>query len=445
VEGAEIFRRPGLEDVDLNVGFIAFYSRRVGQALDASGFQVLPLRIRAGMKWTQRSTGWDAGFLAAVTDPVQTPPPGWPSIPRTWIGTARFRLNVGGGRLGVQHAFREDAGTLVQLVAVDFYRRLGGVQWMEQVLGGWSRNGARTLAHTGGFAWISRRRLLSTWGGYRWLDTTAFFLHRSLSFLPQSRYGERSFEWMVGPVRVWPGRPVQYLMAGLGVSYLREPDEVARAHPGVTADSRSVKAVLRMRFRNGWGAGGSLMYGRWYEADTLFPGWRASLHLSSDWSRTVAFWSGTSLLHDYNYARQVLGVTGQMMGGLRWQMNNQTALYAEGFLTREWDGAWRPLGVSLILRPSLSLTLRKGMDLRIYTNPYGVDPFTRSEARGRQTYSWQEPRWIQNQYGVFLAWNVRPKSWVYLTLQQSQTWDEEEDRWVQEGGMAVKVRWLFLF
>ncbi|MCF6192331.1 MAG: adenylate/guanylate cyclase domain-containing protein [Candidatus Hydrothermae bacterium] len=258
-------------------------------------------------------------------------------------------------------------------------------------------------------------------------------------------YGERSFEVMAGPVRVWPGRTVQFLSAGVGVIYLKELREAALAPAGVTADSRSLKAALRLRFRNGWGMGLWGLYGRWYEAGTRFPGWMTGVHLSSDWSRTVAFWSSTTLLHDYNYARQVLGITGQVMGGLRWQANNHTALYTEAFLTREWDGAWQHLYTTLILRPSLSVTLRKGLDLRIYANPYGAFPYSRSELRGRDVYTWREARWIQNRYGVFLSWNLRPKSWVYVTLQQTQTWDEDRDRWHQEGGMALKVRWLFLF
>jgi len=447
VEGAEIFRRPRLEDVELNVGFTTFYSRRVGQVLIPYGpyAQVIPQRVRAGLKWTQRSTGWDAGMLVAVGDPVTSEVLGGDTVPRTWIGTERFRWNVGGGRLGLQHAFRTAGDTTVQLLAVDYYVRRGPFQWMEQVVRGESNQGEHTLAHTGGVAYLSRNRPLSFWAGYRWLDTTAVFLHRTLSFLPQASYGERSFELMAGPVRVWPGRTVQYLSAGVGVTYLKELREAAMAPAGVTADSRSLKAALRLRFRNGWGMGWWGLYGRWYEAGSRFPGWMTGFHLSSDWSRTVAFWSSTTLLHDYNYARQVLGITGQVMGGLRWQANNHTALYAEAFLTREWDGAWRRLYTTLILRPSLSVTLKKGLDLRVYANPYGASPYTRSEWRGREVYTWREARWIQNRYGVFLSWNVRPKSWVYVTLQQTQTWDEDQDRWHQEGGMALKVRWLFLF
>jgi len=422
-EGNEVFAPSGSER---GSGFYQplelFYSRRIGKKLPDGGEVPLLLGTRA----FGRLDDWEyGGFLAATDEKGYTIGEEKRTEPRALFGSLRLKRQIlKNSSIGLLYAGKttkdENAGVL------DIDGAFRGADWqLAYQLAGSHRDSLRDFASSAGFKIIKQRWLLAARSRYVGEDFDA----SQIGFVPWRGTGELT---VIGGPRWYfeKGYIKDVLIYTGGQTYYEKIDDFV---------DRWGTLGINMQFRNNWGYEVSLSGGRSkdqgkaydsYELDystwcNIFPSWEASMY--------------GGVARTYNFARDYLGLFSWTEGAVEWRALDELEVGTSLGAFVEWDPESRLEDVTLNARPYFSLTPVNNLNIRVYLD----NLFVRSADNVQQVIG-----------GLLFSYNFRPKSWIYLAINELRDRSDELDGGgtllpnrlhLVDRAAVVKLKYLFYF
>lgn len=410
LEGMEIFR---LSDLGEDRGFFdrlnIFYTRRIGKSLNGD---VVP--IIGGLKATHKTEHWNFGLLGAYTDSLETEP-------ERGFGVFRMSRKILGN---------SEAGILFSGTAIDedsynyalgfdgVYRR-GFNQMIMQVAMS-QRDEKQGWAVTSGYIGLMRGFLVMS---------SAEIVHDSfdvaeIGYVPWA--GLKKFFIMAGPQRSYERGFIRTLFYGPSINVFQEPGE----------DSTSIIGgfAFNPNFRNNWGFNLEAYAGPVYEADTHYVKRNANLGF---WGALGGqqFNFGGNYEYSYNYYR---GYVANMVSGwyrIAYGIIDNAAVVLNGNEWLEWDPDNNLVSITSVLTPRTDIRFNADMMLSVFNQMVFATP-------GNE---YGMTNLVSNRLGVLFSWNFRPKSWVYIALNDYNVEDEQGQMELYDRVAAVKAKYLVYF
>ncbi|UCF79858.1 MAG: carbohydrate binding family 9 domain-containing protein [Candidatus Eiseniibacteriota bacterium] len=202
---------------------------------------------------------------------------------------------------------------------------------------------------------------------------------------------------------------------------------------------RAAVLGINMQFRNNWGYEISLVTGRAKELDKEFA--LNEVNFSS-WSNISAKWNGSlwgGYAKTYNFSRDYLAFFSWAEGEVDWHALDILDLGSSLGVFIEGNPDNRIEDVTYNARPFLSLTPVNDLSVRLYLD----NVYVRSTGRIEQIIG-----------GLLFSYNFRPKSWIYLAINEVQDRSTEYGAigtplpnrlHVTDRACVVKVKYLFYF
>ncbi len=416
VEGMDAFRLAHLGDGPFTPLDI-FYSRRIGKSLNGD---VVP--IIGGGKLTSKAQDWNFGVLGAYTgeysrnDTVLETEHGFGAV------RAKRRL-LGNSEVGVLlDGSMVDQDDYNVALATDLVLRRGARQFITH--GAVSdKDGKRGWALSSGYhGFIGKYQ--TNFAGAVINDS---FDVSDIGFVPW--VGHKELVAAVGPLNRYRSGAMSTLYYGPGLSLSRSP--------GSRGWSKHGFFEVNPSFRNGWGFDANLDAGPSYEMDTSYFSRSASLHF---WGRFFGNLINGSLRYgyQYNYQRGFIANSGSSTLTLHYAITENLRVGAISNVWVEWDTTGTLLAMTPLFRPNVGIVFNADMNLTVFSEIVMATPgaeIGETEVRTART-------------GVLYSWNFRPKSWIYIALN-----DYRADDLAQPGTDmqllyqigAVKAKYLLYF
>ncbi|MGQ9603483.1 MAG: DUF5916 domain-containing protein [bacterium] len=418
LEGREIFRMAGFGS---GTGFYRpldiFYSRRIGKSIDGEFVPIL-----AGLKLTNRAERMEYGFLGALTDELSK---GGDIIePKRffWGLRARRRLftNSDFGALlsGTRGVGMKD-DTYNYAIGLDGAYRSGANQLVVQ--GALSnRNGRTGYAFSSGFKGFFKN-LLVLYSAEAIQDS---FDVRDIGYVPWS--GRSKILFVGGPYEEYAEGMLSSYWSGFGIMLEKEPG----------ADwSESMILSTTGQFRNNWGINLEIYMGPYSEADTSY--FKHGGHISVSGSGPKrSFWFGGSIFYDYNYSRDFLAYSGSTWQGFYWTPIPRISFMINSTIWIECDTTNSVIAMWPMATPRILVAISPKMNFSIFNEFVFSTPG--SELRRTEIAS--------NRFGFIFSYNFKPKSWLYIALNDHRARDPEIGHLVLSDRVtAIKAKYLVWF
>ncbi len=415
LEGQEIFR---MSDFGENMNFFEplniFYSRRIGKSMNGDAVPII-----AGAKLTNKSEKWNLGVLGAYTDKY--------SMNDTVLEQAR-----GFGVLRTKRNLFKNSdigmlfsGTMVDKDVYNYTRGLDGVyrKGVTQLIvqGAMSdKNGGRGWALSSGFSDLI---------GDFFTFVSAMIVSNSfdvsdIGFVPWP--GQKQFMLMSGPYKNFPKGFLKDLYIAPGI--------VVNQEPGNKNWSRLGILEINPNFRNNWGFDISTTLGPYYEADTNY--FYRELNFVS-WGNLASqiFECGCNYNYSYNYRRGYLAYQGSNWLTLNYSIIPQLIIGSNTRLWIEWDTLNTIIAMTPLLRPQIIVRFNAYMNLSLFSELVMEAPGTDLGATDL----------LSNRIGMLFSWNFRPKSWLYIALNDYREQNETGQLKPQYTIGAIKAKYLIYF
>jgi len=414
LEGTDIFRMSSFGE---GAGFFQplriFYSRRIGKSINN---EVVP--IIGGLKITSKSERLNYGVFGAYTDEI--------SHNDTIIEPAR-----GFGVLRAKYkVFKaSDLGVLFSgsRVSGDTYNYAFG-------LDGTYRSGPSQLIIQGAFSDKDNKKGWAFNSGYKGLNMNFLTLAnaqvvsdsfdvRDIGYVPW--VGMKKVMLFTGPFWQYQKGMIRNFWVGFGGALAQEPGNKNWGKIGLVC--------FNPNFRNNWGANLELEAGPYYEADTnyLFR----ILNLSI-WGNGAKYniWTGTNVSYKYNYSRGFLAYQALPYAGFYWTMMPRISLELDCNNWVEWDTTNTIIAIWPMLTPRIYFTITPTMNLSIFNEFVFTAPGTDF---GKTDY-------LTNRFGFLFSYNFKPKSWLYIALNDYRANQGDGLRLKNQVG-AIKAKYLVYF
>jgi hypothetical protein len=391
-----------------------FYSRRIGKSLNGD---VVP--IISGLKLTSKTSEWNVGILGAYTDEYTH---GDSLIePYRKFGVARIKRRV---------LTNSDIGVILSSAVVDRheYNYAAGID-------GVFRSGINMIDFQAAMSDLNGKK---GWAFESYSDVQfpafmiggyAEFVHDSfdvsdIGYLPWA--GNKEIEIWGGPYRDFPSGAISHAYAGPEVSFSQEP--------GDTNWSTVISLETELNMRNGWGCHSFSSVGRVYEADTNYLYRNIDFSL---WGKVLGqfmnIWAG--YWYGFNYARGFPAYTGSSSFTYNYSIIEQLSAGLNTNLWIEWDTSGTVLSMYQRVRPNVLFRFNADARVSLFSELVMLTPGT--EYGKTELYS--------NRIGALFSWNFRPKSWIYLALNDYYAQEELGKVEHQYQIAAVKMKYLLYF
>jgi hypothetical protein len=412
VEGNELFRQTSVGGGPF-WPLQLFYSRRIGRPVGQE-----PVPILSGLKLTTRSRDWSFGALGAVTDQL-TDTTGSVLEPRRGFAVLSGKTGLpDDSRLGMLFA-----GTVAN---GDGYNYTLGADWNHSEGPHRSTVQAALSDHTGTLGWALN-------SGYNGLigDVMLFgkvqaisdsFSVEDIGFVPWA--GNKEISFGAGP-----------RIDGNGGSFRRlnvVPGVYAFQSPGSNEMSYGGSVWTDINFRS-WGLNLEGDAGCTHEAGTGFFGRSARL---SYWSNSLKdnLNFGAGYNHSYNYARGWLADNYSGWLTYTYYFWGRVALMLSANSWWEANPDCDIVGVTSAVRPKVDFRINSKISFNVYSEMVFNTPETR----------FGETDLASNRVGFLFSWNFRPKSWLYVAVNEYQA-DYGNGLELADRVAAVKLRYLLYF
>jgi hypothetical protein len=410
LEGTEIFR---MSDFGENRGFFdrlsIFYTRRVGKSLNG---EVVP--IIGGLKATHKAENWNFGLLGAYTDSLETEP-------EREFGVFRMKRKI---------LENSDAGILFSGTRIDNERynyaigldgvyRKGFNQFIVQTAA--SDNGGKQgwAVSSGYFGLLKGFLVLSS---AEVVDDS--FDVSDIGFVPWA--GLKKFFLMAGPQKNYQKGLIRTLFYGPALIVYREPGE----------DSTSILGGFSFNpnFRNNWGFNLEGYAGPVYEADTHYT--HRSVNLSA-WGPFAGQQTnfGADYEYSYNYYRGYVANMFSNWYRVAYGIIDNASFVLNGNEWIEWDPDNNLVAITSVLTPRIDIRFNADMMLSVFSQMVFETPRT----------EYEETNLVSNRFGALLSWNFKPKSWVYVALNDYNIEDANGQMELYDRVAAVKAKYLVYF
>jgi len=417
LEGMDIFRMAGFGDWGFFDPLEIFYSRRIGRLMDGDAVPII-----GGLKLTAKSKDWNFGALGAYTDDFLD----------TLNGQVVEESHRGFGVLRVRRSILDnsDIGMLFSGSAVDrdTYNYALGID-------GVYRKDAHQFIIQGAVSDKDRKKGWAINSGYFGFIknfitfVSAKVIHDSfdvadVGFVPWA--GEKRLLLMSGPYRQFQKGFLRDYFVAPGINLIQEPGDSNWSKLGLVE--------INAHFRNNWGFDLSTAVGPYYEADTNYT--HRSINLSV-WGKLFGnhLEFGNRYTYSYNYRLGFLAYQGHHWFTYTYSFIPNLSAGFASMLWLEWDDAQSIVAMWPMLRPKIFIRFNADMSLDIFDEIVMTIPET----------NFGERELVSNRIGAIFSWNFRPKSWIYIALNDYRAQDAVgEVQPVYRIG-AVKVKYLFYF
>jgi len=415
LEGNEIFR---MSDYGEDFGFFEpldiFYSRRIGKSIDG---EVIP--ILTGLKLTNKSEKWNVGALGAYTD-------GYSKSdtviePRRGFGVFRVERRV---------LENSDIGMLISgtMADKDDYNYAVGLE-------GVYRKGFNQFILQGAVSDKSKKRGWALSSGY--LGMVKGFLTMVSAEIVQDSFDVSDIGFMP-----WVGRKQLMAISGPFKTYPKgffrnlyiAPGILAVQEPGNENWSKLGYFMINSNFRNNWGVNFELSGGPYYEADTNY--FYRSIHLSL-WGNIAGnhLNFGGNYCYSYNYWRGFLAYHSSSWASFNYSVIPPLRLGLSSNMWIEWDTLHNLIATTPRVTPRIEFRFNADMKVEIFNEFVMTMPKA----------SLSETELLTNRLGLLFSWNFKPKSWLYIALNDYRVQDDEGNLQLENQIGAIKAKYLFYF
>ncbi len=415
LEGKDIFR---FSDFGQFVGFFKplniFYSREIGKSMNGE-----PVPILGGLKFTNKSENWNLGALGAYTDEYSEKD----SLiePRRSFGVLRAK-----GRLfensDIGMLF---SGTMVDrndynyAIGLDGVYRKGFNQFILQ--GALSDKNAKK-------GWVFSSAFFGLLGDFGVISSAEVvqdsFDVSDIGFVPWA--GRKKFMLICGPFKTYPKGFLRNSLLGPGIVVIREPGDENYSKLGVIE--------INANFRNNWGFDLSFSGGPYYEADTNYLARGMNLSVWGNGTKYSLNFGG-NYGYSYNYGRGFLAYQGSNWLSGRYTILPQLSLSLSSNIWVEWDPSNTLLAITPRLTPRISFKINANMSLEVFNEFVMKMPET----------DFKETELLSNRVALLFSWNFRPKSWLYIAINDYREQNEEGSLQFKDRIGAIKAKYLFYF
>lgn len=435
VDGSDIFRFSTIGESSfqpLNI----FYSRMIGRSVNGEAVPIM-----GGAKLTHKSRDWSLGLLAAYTDEfddsVHIGGYKYPVFePKRSFGAARIsRRLMGNSQVGLlASGTRLNSDTFNLAGGLDAVYRRGSNQFLFQ--GAISdRNHKQGWAFSSGFRGFTGPLLSMALAEA--IDDS--FDVSDIGFVPWM--GRWRASAMTGPYWTFRSGPVRNFYLAAGVNAVREPGTARWSKYGFLVNS--------VNLRSNRGTNLELVYGTNYGYDPYRMVDFELVYRSASFNTWGILWGNNFNMslnyeHGYNYQRGYAAYQGSNFIQYNYSIVSPLSVGANGNLWIEWSQNNHVIGMVPRLRPSFLWRITSKMTLNCFNEMVMATP---GSDLGRTTLS-------SNRLGALFSWNFRPKSWLYVALNdysgQEPRFDDNmmlSDHIMrpQYAIAAVKVRYLIYF
>lgn len=392
-----------------------YYSRRIGKSINGDAIPIL-----GGLKVTHKSEDWSVGMLGAYTGEYTDTLFGLEE-PNRWFGAFRAKRRVFGNSdvgmlfsstyadtndynyaLGVDGAFRKGANQLLMLAAASARDDKRDWAFVSEYYG-----------FIGNFRASAEVEVIG--------DS---FDVQDIGFVPWT--GQKRFAAFFGPHRTYRQGYVRQWELTPGFELLKIPGE----------NDWSTFGALEyyINFRTNWGFEVDLWAGRAYEADTnyFFRSFAFSM-----WAQLFGqvFNCGSNNSYAYNYFRGYPAYQSANWLRFAYSIIPPLSIVLSTNLWVEWDTIGTVLAMWPRIRPRLDFRINADMTMALFDEIVMYTPQT----------NLGETEFIANRLGFLYSWNFRPKSWLYIALNDYRAQDETGSLQPQYRIAAIKATYLFYF
>lgn len=422
-EGNEIFMPSGRER---SSGFYQplelFYSRRIGKKLpDASE---VPLLV--GTKTFGRISSWEyGGFLALTGEKDYLLDGETHTEPQALFASVRMKRQIlDNSSVGLLYVGKNTEDGQTGVIDIDGAFRASDWQLAYQLARSY-RNSEGDFASSACLKIAKERWITAIRGRHIGND----FDINEVGFVPWK--GTAELTALTGPVWYFDEGNLRQLLIYFGGLLNYEKADAYTDRVGLLG--------INMQFRNNWGYEVSFLPGRardlenkydFYEVD--YSTW---FNVSPKWNANV---SG-SFARTYNFARDYLGLFSWTETSVSWRALDMLNLGTSLNLFVEWDPDNRVEDVTFNARPYFSLTPVNNLNMRVYVD----NVYVHSTDRVEQVIG-----------GFLFSYNFRPKSWIYLAINEVRDRSDEYDdlgailpnrMHATDRAMVFKLKYLFYF
>jgi len=413
--GKDIFR---MSDFGEHKGFFdplnIFYSRRIGKSIDG---QVTP--IIGGLKLTSKAENWNLGVLGAYTDEYKD----IDSLiePRRLFVVLRSRRRAfENSHIGVLLS-----GTTVgrneynYALGLDGVYRKGMNQFILQTAAS-DKNGKMGWAVTSGYFGMIKKFL--TIASAEVVQDS--FDVSDIGYVPWA--GRKKFVLLSGPYRNYPKGFLRELYISPGIVVIQEPGDSNCSKLGILE--------INPNFRNQFGFDLSFTAGPYYQADTNY--FYKELNLSV-WGKILGnhINFGGNYAYTYNYSRDFLAYRGSHWLSYRYSIIPKMSISLSSNLWVEWDTLNTIIAITPRLTPRINIRMNADMSLDIFNEFVFTTPGT----------NFSEGEWLTNRFGFLFSWNFRPKSWIYIAINDYRVRNDEGILQIENQIGAIKAKYLMYF
>lgn len=410
LEGMDIFRMSDFgQEREFFDQLNIFYTRRVGKSLNGD---VIP--IIGGLKATHKAENWNFGVLGAYTDSLETEP-------ERGFGVFRIKRKVlensEVGMLFSGTAFDKDNYNYA--VGFDGVYRKGFNQLIVQTAVSQKNDKRGWVVSTGYFGMVKNFLIISS---AEVVDDS--FDVSDIGFVPWA--GLRKFSLTIGPQKTYQKGFLRNLFYGPSVVVFREPGEEETSILG--------GFTFNPNLRNNWGFNIEGYIGKAHEADTNYI--HRSVNFGS-WGNFLGqyFNFGGNYEYNYNYRREYLANSLSSWFRIGYSIIDNISLSINGNEWFEWDTTGNLITITSIAMPRVDIRFNADMKLSIFDQMVFDTPET----------EWGKTNLVSNRVGALFSWNFKPKSWLYIALNDYNIEDENGQMEVFDRVAAVKAKYLLYF
>ncbi|MBN1504221.1 MAG: carbohydrate binding family 9 domain-containing protein [Candidatus Eisenbacteria bacterium] len=422
-EGNEVFMPSGKES---GSGFYSplelFYSRRIGRKLP-DGSEV-PLLL--GTRAFGRLNGWEYGGFVAVTDEKDYELGGEKlTEAQALFSSVRLKKQVlGNSSVGLLYVGKNTEYGSNGVVDLDGAFRASDWQLAYQI--------ARSYRGSeGDFGGSSCLKVVKE--NYLAAVRTRYvgeeFDVGDVGYVPWK--GTTEVTGLCGPMWYLEKGPVQQILIYAGGVLNNEKVDAFTDRMGALG--------VNMQFRKGWGYEVSAVVGRSKDMDREFDSFDANL---SSWFNMSPKWEGSlsaGYSRTYNFFRDYLAFYAWTESYAEWRALDVLALGTTLSFFVEGNPDGEVEDVTVNSRPYVSVTPFNNLNVRMYLD----NVYVRSTEKVQQVIG-----------GFLLSYNFRPKSWIYLAVNEVQDRSDEYDAFgtplpnrmhVTDRACVLKLKYLFYF
>jgi hypothetical protein len=228
--------------------------------------------------------------------------------------------------------------------------------------------------------------------------------------------------------------PVSFYQSGFLRSLYYGPGVIVGRDPGTDKYSKSGIFSINVNFRNNWGLNINSLMGQSYEADLDFLFRQINLYA---WATLFnqSWYTSCSYNYSYNYRRGMLAYQGYngLGGGSNIGSRMKVSFDSNSWI--EWDSLGSIIAITSVITPRIEYRINAEMNISIFNEFVAETPETELS----------ETDLLSNRIGFLYSWNFKPKSWLYIALNDYQVADEQGKLQLANRVSAIKAKYLLYF